>query len=183
MHLTDEQLNEYLDNETMEGALIEAHLSSCGECVARLTALQALFEEIESLPELELTHSLAARFTLTSKLFPQFPRWLTLTAILQAAFAVITIIFSAPYVASSIEPYSQLFALPTLTDVWLDIQLGFTAWIQSLGSISLPEIPSNVFTLPSEITPGILALSVMGMFVIWMFGNWWLLRRKTNPLA
>jgi len=183
MHLTDEQLNEYLDNETMERVLIEAHLSSCGECVARLTALQALFDEIESLPELELTHSLAARFTLTSKLLPQLPRWLTLTTILQAVFAVITIIFFAPYVASSIEPYSQLFALPTLTDVWLDLQLGFTAWIQSLGSVSLPELPANVFTLPPEITPGILALSLTGMFVIWVLGNWWLLHRKTNSLA
>ena len=142
-----------------------------------------MFDEIESLPELALTHSLATRFTLTSKLFPQFPRWLTLTVILQAAFAVITIIFSAPYVTSSIEPYFQLFALPTLTDVWLDIQLNFTAWVQSLGSVSLPEIPAIIFALPSEITPSILALSVMGMFVIWVLGNWWLLHRKTNSLA
>ncbi len=54
MHLTDEQLNEYLDNEsTDERAQIESHLSSCDECAARLSTLQNLFAELESLPELE----------------------------------------------------------------------------------------------------------------------------------
>jgi len=59
MHLTDEQLNEYLDNEIVDRADIESHLASCGECAARLTALQTLFAELDSLPELELTRDLA----------------------------------------------------------------------------------------------------------------------------
>ena len=58
MHLTDEQLNEYLDNETNERVQIETHLSSCGECAARLSTLQALFTELDSLPEVALTKSL-----------------------------------------------------------------------------------------------------------------------------
>jgi anti-sigma factor RsiW len=59
MHLTDEQLNEYLDNETTERAQIETHLASCADCAARLIALQVLFAEIESLPEVELAPTLA----------------------------------------------------------------------------------------------------------------------------
>ena len=55
MHLTDDQLNEYLDNETAERAQIELHLDSCDECAARLSTLQDLFAELESLPELALT--------------------------------------------------------------------------------------------------------------------------------
>ncbi len=42
-HLTDLQLNEYLDEATNERAQIEVHLSSCDECVARLTTLQNYF--------------------------------------------------------------------------------------------------------------------------------------------
>ena len=68
MHLTDEQLNEYLDHETSEQVQIETHLAACAECVARLTALQTLFAEIESLPEMELRHSIAARFAPTPSL-------------------------------------------------------------------------------------------------------------------
>ena len=63
MHLSEEQLNEYLDEATDERAQIEAHLSSCDECAARLSALQDLFLEIESLPEVELARALAAPFT------------------------------------------------------------------------------------------------------------------------
>ena len=53
MHLTDVQLNEYLDNETTERTQIESHLSVCDECTARLSALKTLFTEIESLPEIK----------------------------------------------------------------------------------------------------------------------------------
>ena len=73
-HVTDVQLNEYLDHESAEREQIETHISSCADCAARLTALQALFAEIESLPELPLTHDLTARFTPTPSLpVPQLP--------------------------------------------------------------------------------------------------------------
>lgn len=182
-HISDVQLNEYLDGESMEHASIEAHLSSCGECAARLTALRALFAEIESLPELELSRDLAARFTSTQIPLPQLPRWLTLTAVLQAGLAVIAIILAAPFAAQLLEPYSQLVAIPTLSEVSLDLRSNFTAWMGSFGPVSLPEIPRDIFSLPAGITPGILAVSVMGMMLAWALGNWWLLHRKTNSLA
>jgi hypothetical protein len=55
--------------------------------------------------------------------------------------------------------------------------------MQSLGSVSLPEIPMDVFALPAEITPGILMTSVIGMSLIWALGNWWLLHKKTTSFA
>jgi anti-sigma factor RsiW len=183
MHLTDDQLNEYLDNESAKRVQIESHLSSCDECTARLAAFQSLFAEIESLPEMTLSKDIAARFTSPPNLIPKLPRWLTLTAILQTALAVIAIILVAPYVTSLLAPYSQQYALPSVTDVWLDLQLSFAIWMQSLGSVSLPEIPMDVFALPAEITPGILMTSVIGMSLIWALGNWWLLHKKTTSFA
>ncbi len=111
MHLTDDQLNEYLDHETSERVQIETHLSACDECAARLTALQTLFAEIESLIELELTHSITARFTPTPGLHQQLPRWLTLTATLQAALALIAVIIAAPFI-SNLVPAIEM---PSLT--------------------------------------------------------------------
>ena len=188
MHLTDEQLNEYLDNETTERLQIESHLSSCGECAARLTALQTLFNEIESLPELELTHSIAARFVSTSlnagiptpNLPAQLPRWLTLTVILQAAVALTAIIFTAPYMSRFITPFFQASSIPLWNDVALELQTTFTVTMQLFYSISLPEIPSNILTLPAELTPEILSISVIGMLLAWALGNWWLLHKKTK---
>ena len=62
-HISDVQLNEYLDNEIPDRAQIELHLKSCEDCTARLTALLRLFDEVESLPELALSRDLAAHFT------------------------------------------------------------------------------------------------------------------------
>jgi anti-sigma factor RsiW len=171
MHLTDDQLNEYLDNETTERAFIETHLSSCDECTARLTALQALFTEIESLPEVALSHSLAARFTPTPSLIPQLPRWLTLTATLQAVAAVIAIIFAAPFVANLLPAVQT----PSITDVALQLQSQWIKMLAGVSNIQLPTLPQ----LPTlEISSLVLALTLAGVSLLWLVGNGLLLRRQ-----
>jgi len=54
-HITDSQLNEYLDQE-LDGALREQcdlHLSSCTDCRARLEELKRLFSDMAGLHEVE----------------------------------------------------------------------------------------------------------------------------------
>jgi len=178
-HISDAQLNEYLDNETDERAVIERHLSSCDECAARMTALQALFAEIESLPELELTRNVAARFDPTPNPIPQLPRWLTLTAALQVVIAVIAMVAAVPFATQ----LSSQVSVPSFAEIYLVLQVEFVLWVQSFQTITLPEVPSNVLTLPIGISPAILGMSVTALFLVWMFGNWWLLQRKSNPFA
>ncbi len=60
-------------------AEIELHLSTCEGCSARLAALQDLFLEIESLPELELSRDLAASLVPEPNLSVALARSLTLT--------------------------------------------------------------------------------------------------------
>lgn len=171
MHLTEEELNEYLDNELQDRAPIELHLSSCAECVARLATLQALFAEIESLPELELTRSIAARFAPSLGLPAQLPRWLTLTAILQAALALVAIILAAP-VVMDLFPVIQT---PSLTDVFVQIQSQWTAWLGILSNFQLPSVPEiPVF----EFSSFILALILVGVSMLWLIGNGLLLRNQ-----
>ena len=172
-HVTDEQLNEYLDHETDERAQIEAHLSTCDECTARLAALEALFVEIESLPDLTLSHSIAAKFTRPSDLPAQLPRWITLTGSLQAALALIILITSAPLVVDSLPAVE----IPTVADLSTQLQSQWTAWLRLLFSFQFPTIPQ----IPVPEMPSVLlTLTLVSLFILWLLGNGLLLRRETK---
>jgi hypothetical protein len=171
-HLTDEQLNEYLDNETTGRAQIEAHLSSCNECAVRLTALRNLFNEIESLPELELTQSIAARFAPRPGLpVPQLPRWLTLTATMQAAFALITIIFAAPMVMNLLPAIQT----PSLTDVFIQVQSQWIEWLDMLSQLQMPALPEIPVI---ELSSLVVVFTLAAVSVLWLVGNGLLLRNQ-----
>ncbi len=179
-HLTDEQLNEYLDEATNERAQIELHLSACDECAARLSTLQNLFVEIESLPELALTRDLAAPFTLRSSLPAQIPAWLPLTVSLQAAIALIAIIVAAPFVIQLLPAIE----VPSLNLVFIQIQSQWTAWLDTLSTlrlssgqaIQIPTLPTFSFELSSLYLMS--ALVVVSM--LWLVGNGLLLRNQTK---
>ena len=171
MHLTEEQLNEYLDEPTTERAQIEAHLSSCDECAARLSTLQNLFTELDSLPELELTRELAAPFTLRPGLPAQLPKFLTLTAFLQTAIALVALIVAVPFV-SALLPQIEL---PSFTKLFFQIQTQWTIWLDQLSTLNLPTFqPMNLpaFEMSS------LLFTLAGVSVLWILGNGLLLRNQ-----
>lgn len=171
MHLTDDQLNEYLDEATTERVQIEAHLSSCDECAARLSTLQNLFTELDSLPELELTRELAAPFTLRPSLPAQLPKFLTLTAFLQAAVALAALIIAIPFVSAllpQIEP-------PSFTKIFFQIQSQWTVWLDQLSTLALPTFqPINLPTFEMSS----LLFTLAGVSVLWILGNGLLLRNQ-----
>lgn len=59
-HLTEAQLNEYLDNllEATALARIQAHLADCADCRERLASLLTVFQTLEALPEELPAHDL-----------------------------------------------------------------------------------------------------------------------------
>jgi Putative zinc-finger len=176
IHLTDEQLNEYLDNEITERAQIEAHLSSCEECAARLTALQALFAEIESLPELELTQSITERFTVGSSLpAPQLPGWLTLTATLQVAITVIAAIIFASPVMQLILPYLSNIQAPSFPEIFLQLQSLWMIWLDMLSQLQIPTLPEIPVI---ELSSLVIMLTLAGVSALWIVGNGLLLRNQ-----
>ena len=172
MHLTDEQLNEYLDNESTERIQIETHLSSCDECAARLTTLQTLFAEIESLPELELTQTIAARIAPTPSLpVSQLPTWLTLTATLQTMLALTTVLLAAPFITKLLPPLQT----PSLTDVFLRLQSQWIALLDTLSTFQFPTIPQ----IPALELPSLFViLTLTGVSMLWLVGNGLLLRKQ-----
>ena len=60
-HLSDSQLNEYLDGSLTEetSRAISTHLESCVDCRARLDELQFVFNCLSGLPEAQISHDLA----------------------------------------------------------------------------------------------------------------------------
>jgi anti-sigma factor RsiW len=177
MHLTDEQLNEYLDHESSERSDIEVHLSACADCAARLATLQALFDEIMSLPDLELTRPIAARLTLSSSHPTALPRSLTLTVTLQAALAVVTIILAAPYVMRSVAPYLMTVRLPSFAEILFQAQSQWIRWLDVLSTFQRPAFPQLP---PLEISSLMLTLGLVGVSVLWLVGNGLLLRNRTK---
>ncbi|MBK6792444.1 MAG: hypothetical protein IPG80_07850 [Anaerolineales bacterium] len=173
MHLTNEQLNEYLDNASTERAFIETHLDSCGECVARLSNLQALFADLDSLPEATLSRDIAARFRPRPSLASQLPRWLTLTASLQAASALVALIVAIPFFSIMLPKVE----LPSFTTWFFEIQSLWTSWLDQLSTFQMPTFqPSNIPTL--EMSTLFIALAIVSIF--WIFGNGLLLRNNRS---
>lgn len=173
MHLTDEQLNEYLDNASTERAFIEMHLDSCDECAARLSALQALFADLDSLPEVTLSRDIAARFRPRPSLPAQLPRWLTLTATLQAAAALVALIIAIPFFSIMLPQVE----MPSFTTWLFEIQSLWTSWLDTLSTFQLPTFqPSNIPTL--EMSTLFIALAIVSIF--WIFGNGLLLRNNRS---
>lgn len=171
MHLTDDQLNEYLDHESTERVFIEAHLSACDECAARFSTLQNLFAELDSLPELELTRNLAARFTPHSSLPAQIPKFLTLTVSLQAAFALIAAVIAVPFMARLLPSIE----MPSLATIFINLQSQWVTWLDQLSTFNLPTFqPINmpIFEMSS------LLLTLAGVSVLWILGNGLLLRNQ-----
>lgn len=171
MHLTDEQLNEYIDNETNEREQIELHLNSCNECSLRLSDLQTLFLELDSLPELQLTRDLSTRFTAQRQLIQHPPRWLTLTVFAQATLAIFALIISIPFITTYVP---QIDTASLMTPLF-EIQSLWNSTLDSLSTLqlpALPELPIPILEMSS------LLLILAGIFIVWIFGNGMLLRNQ-----
>lgn len=175
MHLTDEQLNEYLDHESKDRPQVELHLSACANCAARLAALQSLFNEIESLPEVALSRDLAEPLVLRLSGRASLPRLLQLTTILQFTVAMIALVFAAPFVTQFLSSYLSDLQVPSLVDLLLQVQTQWTTWLAMLSQLQLPGIPRvPVFGFSSLFS----AFAIIGVSVLWLFGNGLLLRHQ-----
>lgn len=177
MHLTDDQLNEYLDNEIADHAQIELHLSSCHECQARLAALRNLFTEIESLPDLTLSRDLATHFKRQSSPSYQLPRWLTLTATFQAALAVIALVIASPLVMQLITPYVSSVQIPSFADVLVQLQSQRIAWLDLFSGLQIPSVPEIPVV---ELSSMVVVLTLIGVSTLWIVGNGLLLRNSNK---
>ncbi|KAF0107428.1 MAG: hypothetical protein FD146_1906 [Anaerolineaceae bacterium] len=159
-HLTEPQLNEYLDDEldAPGRAAVNSHLATCADCRGALAELQAVASTLAALPEEPLTRDLTA--SVLAKL-PQ-PRVRLGWKLALAAQAGIGIGLSILVIANCLP----LVNLPGLA----------AALSVSLPAIELPSFyPSSFIFHPSSFSIIFLAASAL---LLWGVGNAVLLRGR-----
>jgi hypothetical protein len=171
-HLTETQLNEYLDGEletAVQGHIL-AHLSACADCRARLASLQTVFKALADLPEVTQRHDLTQN--VLTRLPSRFSglAWRMAYA-LQASISIGLLILLAPIgtdrLSGIIQRLAGTFARPDMKFP-MPIDLHF-----SLPVFHLPHPPA--LRLPIGITPAnspvwiILGIAAFLLFVVGNF--------------
>jgi hypothetical protein len=185
MHLTDELLNEYLDEalEAEARARAASHLAGCAECAARLATLRALFTTLDALPEVPLDRDLSA--AVVARLPRATPEWrpaIHWLIVAQAVAAVLLLAFAAPVIIGNLAPAGvsvpgqriaqfTLDLLAGLQAQWQSL-LGTLAWLSTQGLAGVRAV-TEPLTEASTVLPGGVAA---GLAVLWLAGNGVLLR-------
>ncbi|MGA7194742.1 MAG: zf-HC2 domain-containing protein [Anaerolineales bacterium] len=169
-HLSDFQLNEYLDNILDPSArrVVEAHLINCSECRARLEELQSVFSTLKSLTDVKLSQDLS--IDIASRLPKRSEPTLTpiFAAQLGAALGALFFIIFELAPAVRLPPASAFqslipeirFAIPTFQLFTLESLFPYSLF-------SLPQLPTFHFPLSS------FQISVIAIFtlLLWLIGN------------
>jgi len=187
-HLTESQLNEYLDNTLNASARLEVdlHLQSCADCRARLDELQSLFTALAGLPEARLARDFSSN--ILSRLPQKQPRiwtpffaaqvgaalgmfiWLStqITKFIPTDFSALRFPqFSIP----TFPPSTPHFPLPTLYSLFSNPY--------SLFTILRPPFSIPTFNLPAfQLSTFQVAFVSIGALALWVTGNVTLLRNR-----
>lgn len=167
-HLTEETLNEYLDNTLAPSArvAVEAHIALCADCTAEVAALRSLFAAIELLPEVPLQRDLtpdvlagipAVRVSASS--LPRPMRWALFA---QALVVVVSL--------ALVWPLLDLSALqmPIVFPDWSVLARFVGSWIAWLAAFTLPDF-TNSFSLHLDPPALLLTLTFVSACLLW----WW----------
>ena len=154
-HLTESQLNEYLDNtlKTPEQQFIEKHLSGCADCRDKVKVLQNLFQTLDELPEEALHHDLTP---LVLNRLPEqkiHPGWRLFLAVQTGIALGLTIL-----VVRNLLP---LINLPNI----------FAAFTLQIAPIELPTIHYHVSSLNFQTSTNNLIFLAASALILWGVGN------------
>lgn len=194
-HLTENQLNEYLDNmldhDSRQQA--ETHLAGCAQCRAELSELETLFYTLGELPEIPITHDLTQDVLAHLPKNSQAPTlWRQPAFVMQSLLTIALIAFSIPAFTffeerillweSSLSLPDITLTLPTLTGITAEFT-ELLAW-QFEFNYTLPELVIETPTLPPLSSlpispePSIMLVLVAVATILWGVGNFSLLRNK-----
>ena len=175
-HLTDDILNEYLDDALTPAAraVAESHLRACADCELRLDELADVFSALSALPDLELARDLSADVvrTLTPQPIP-LPRFLKWTALLQVAATLTALVISLPLLQTMFAMDIPAIALPSLLDLTLRFEQTVTE-MQTLFTQYQWQMPRLSF----EVSSLYITVAVFSVTLLWLVGNGLLLRKS-----
>lgn len=184
MHIEDTLLNEYLDSplSPRERASVQSHLESCEACAARLGALRAVFDKLESLPDTPLNRDLspAVSAAIRARTQPALPPILRLAFAAQALVALALLTSTGPVFAQYL-PQIPIFRFGDLAMTTLArTQNTFAAELRAL-LVSFQQITTGGLDLAGTVTMPSLSPLGAGVFAVavsllWLIGNGFLLR-------
>lgn len=168
-HLSEETLNEYLDNALAAPARVAAdvHLAACTACMAELETLRGLFVEIESLPEVALERNISAAVVARLGQRAGVPRVIRWALAGQALVVAVILMLAWPlfnFSAFELPIVPDFPSLAQLISIWAAQQ---DAWVRALGRMNL--LPS--FSLPFDPSAALLTLTLVSACLLWLVGN------------
>ena len=191
-HLTEEQINEYLDGLLDESARqsVEVHLSQCVDCRNQVEALKQVFADLDDVPEIPLTRDLTP--AILAKLPQKEPvRIWTRAFAAQWGVVVGTLIWLGTQILPLVKiPQATLPKIPVI-----DLETLFTRLLIirfpipdfQLASIKyqLPQIhfqlpalnSSTAFSLGFQPSTALMVALTISALLLWIVGNVILLRR------
>ena len=194
-HLTDEQLNEYLDAgtqvdmytrtqvhltpDTSHLTPLTRHLDTCPDCQTRLEELRSLFTAIESLPEVaspDLTSFVMAKLPAPSwgGMVSRRTRTWTWLSAAQAlgALAILAWLASSFVLPPEIATYQP----PTIDSLLVSMVSSLTAFTLDLSTFN-EQISSFIFHPSSlDLQSTTILTFVISAAILWLVGNGLLLR-------
>jgi len=200
-HLTESQLNEYLDHSLDESThrALDAHLEGCDECRENLNQLQDVFLALKSLLEIRLTRDLS--HSIPSNSFKQPVLLLTRTLALQLGAVMGALIWLSVELAGTLNiallnlGFQQLIVSPSesiavvqapILDLLLSIRSaqdwGFKLFKPEIKFPSL-QFPVMHYQIPAyslDLSAFHIVLLTISALGLWVVGNAFLLRNRNG---
>ncbi len=206
-HLTEEQLNLYLDDEisTAERAAVEVHLADCDACRAELASLQTLFAALDALqpetPNADLTPFVLREIASERRRAVRRRRISWLVPVLQGVGIVLLLVFGWSALAMRYDTLAQRIPVEAVRATWADtLTREEIFWTVSISRWRTwwAEAMADVLDLPATLgqaiigrlpqipdlgltTPQIIALG-LAVALVWLLGNSILLRTSAVGL-
>ncbi len=172
-HITETQLNLYLDNQLDESGLqkVALHLSQCPDCRKKIDELRLVFTSLAELPDTAIARDL------TPDILSRLPRKPTMSRSLAMQWGIVlgVSIWSAMQAVGAIQ-FPSVNSLKQFAMIKIPV-ISLTALQFPIFSLPQMELPS--FTLPTfsvGASTGQVALAVVSALVLWLVGNFILLR-------
>ena len=206
-HLTEEQLNLYLDDEllTVERAAVEAHLAGCDACRAELASLQTLFTALDALQPkalaADLTPVVLREVAAERRRTVRRRRISWLVPALQGAAVVLLLVFGWSALATRYDQMAQRIPAQALRATWANaLARGGILWAATAARWQMwwAEVVADVLGLPASLgqatshwpqlpglgltAPQAIAVSLAAV-LMWVVGNSILLRTAAVRLS
>ena len=187
-HITDVQLNEYLDNilDQPTRLALESHLFTCPNCRARFEELQLVSVNLANLHEVRLSYDLTA--SVMTHLPPEQPRTWRLFFAAQLGASLGALLFIIFELAQAVRiPTNSTFQslIPEIQFLIQNFQLStlYSSFTIIHPFSLLPSSPSHLPQLPTFQVPlSNFQTSVIVLFtlLLWLVGNAILLRERSE---